>query len=229
MDIDSFLALDREVLSWFNDSDSLFLDQLVWLLTQGLTWIPMYVALFYLVIKNNETMTQIMIIVGCVALCLLLSSGVTNGIVKPLVARPRPSLDPLFKYTVQVVDGHRNSGFSFFSAHAANTMAIAVFFCLLVRDRLLSGTLLLWSLVNAWTRLYLGLHYPSDILCGLLWGTVAGLVGYAVFYRLYYKTSPPVTYISSQYTNTGYSRSDIDVVLTVLVLTVAVLILMALR
>ncbi len=229
MDIDSFLALDREVLSWFNGSDSLFLDQLVWLLTQGLTWIPMYVALFYLVIKNNETMTQIMIIVGCVALCLLLSSGVTNGIVKPLVARPRPSLDPLFKYTVQVVDGHRNSGFSFFSAHAANTMAIAVFFCLLVRDRLLSGTLLLWSLVNAWTRLYLGLHYPSDILCGLLWGTVAGLVGYAVFYRLYYKTSPPVTYISSQYTNTGYSRSDIDVVLTVLVLTVAVLILMALR
>lgn len=229
MDIDSFLALDREVLSWFNGSDSLFLDQLVWLLTQGLTWIPMYVALFYLVIKNNETMTQIMIIVGCVALCLLLSSGVTNGIVKPLVARPRPSLDPLFKYTVQVVDGHRNSGFSFFSAHAANTMAIAVFFCLLVRDRLLSGTLLLWSLVNAWTRLYLGLHYPSDILCGLLWGTVAGLVGYAVYYRLYYKTSPPVTYISSQYTNTGYSRSDIDVVLTVLVLTVAVLILMALR
>lgn len=229
MDIDSFLALDREVLSWFNGSDSLFLDQLVWLLTQGLTWIPMYVALFYLVIKNNETMTQIMIIVGCVALCLLLSSGVTNGIVKPLVARPRPSLDPLFKYTVLVVDGHRNSGFSFFSAHAANTMAIAVFFCLLVRDRLLSGTLLLWSLVNAWTRLYLGLHYPSDILCGLLWGTVAGLVGYAVFYRLYYKTSPPVTYISSQYTNTGYSRSDIDVVLTVLVLTVAVLILMALR
>lgn len=229
MDIDSFLALDREVLSWFNGSDSLFLDQLVWLLTQGLTWIPIYVALFYLVIKNNETMTQIMIIVGCVALCLLLSSGVTNGIVKPLVARPRPSLDPLFKYTVQVVDGHRNSGFSFFSAHAANTMAIAVFFCLLVRDRLLSGTLLLWSLVNAWTRLYLGLHYPSDILCGLLWGIVAGLVGYAVFYRLYYKTSPPVTYISSQYTNTGYSRSDIDVVLTVLVLTVAVLILMALR
>lgn len=229
MDIDSFLALDREVLSWFNGSNSLFLDQLVWLLTQGLTWIPMYVALFYLVIKNNETMTQIMIIVGCVALCLLLSSGVTNGIVKPLVARPRPSLDPLFKYTVQVVDGHRNSGFSFFSAHAANTMAIAVFFCLLVRDRLLSGTLLLWSLVNAWTRLYLGLHYPSDILCGLLWGIVAGLVGYAVFYRLYYKTSPPVTYISSQYTNTGYSRSDIDVVLTVLVLTVAVLILMALR
>ena len=229
MDIDSFLALDREVLSWFNGSDSLFLDQLVWLLTQGLTWIPMYVALFYLVIKNNETMTQIMIIVGCVALCLLLSSGVTNGIVKPLVARPRPSLDPLFKYTVQVVDGHRNSGFSFFSAHAANTMAIAVFFCLLVRDRLLSGTLLLWSLVNAWTRLYLGLHYPSDIFCGLLWGTMAGLVGYAVFYRLYYKTSPPVTYISSQYTNTGYSRSDIDVVLTVLVLTVAVLILMALR
>lgn len=229
MDIDSFLALDREVLSWFNGSDSLFLDQLVWLLTQGPMWIPMYVALFYLVIKNNETMTQIMIIVGCVALCLLLSSGVTNGIVKLLVARPRPSLDPLFKYTVQVVDGHRNSGFSFFSAHAANTMAIAVFFCLLVRDRLLSGTLLLWSLVNAWTRLYLGLHYPSDILCGLLWGTVAGLVGYAVFYRLYYKTSPPVTYISSQYTNTGYSRSDIDVVLTVLVLTVAVLILMALR
>lgn len=228
MDIDSILALDRQLLAVFNGSDSLYLDQLTMLLTQGVTWIPMYVALFYLVIKNNETMTQIMIIVGCMALCILLSSGVTNGIVKPLVARPRPSLDPLFKYAVDVVDNHRNSGFSFFSAHAANTMSVAVFFCLLVRDRILSIMLFFWAVLNAWTRLYLGLHYPSDILCGMLWGAIAGGIGYWVLYKLYYKVSPHLSYISQQYTSTGYSRIDIDVVLSVFIMTVAVVMLMAL-
>lgn len=229
MDINSLLELDRQVLLLFNGSSSLFLDQLTVLLTAGVTWIPMYVALFYLVIKNNETMTQIMIIVGCAALCILLASGVTNGIVKPLVARPRPSLDPLFKYTVEVVEGHRNQGFSFFSAHAANTLSLAVFISLLVRDRLLSFMLFFWSLLNCWTRLYLGLHYPSDILCGLLWGGAAGVIAYVVFRRLYYHVSPHLSYISQQYTSTGYSRNDIDVVLAVFIMTVGVVILLAQR
>ncbi|MBM6993311.1 MAG: phosphatase PAP2 family protein [Prevotella sp.] len=214
---ESLIHLDQQLLLWFNGSDSLFVDRFAEVLTSGLTWIPLYLALFYLVVKNNETMLQIALIVGCSALCILLADGVAEGIVKPLVGRWRPSNDPYFKYMVDVVGNHRGTDYSFFSAHAANTMSIATFYGLLVRNKLFSVSLIVWSLINCWTRMYLGLHYPSDILCGLLWGVIAGTISYVVFHKFYYKVSPKINYISSQYTSTGYSNIDIDIVMLAIV------------
>ena len=77
--------------------------------------------------KNNETIQQVGLVMGCTLLALILAGGVDNLIVKPLVARPRPSSDPIIKYMVDVVAGYRGKDFSFFSAHAANTMAVATF------------------------------------------------------------------------------------------------------
>ncbi len=228
MALDGLIALDQELLTWFNGNGSLFLDNLVMILTAGVTWIPLYVALFVLVMKNNETMSQIMLIVGCAALCILLADGVADGIVKPLVGRPRPSNDPVIKYAVDVVGNYRGSGFSFFSAHSANTMSLAVFFSLLVKDRFLTVSLLLWSLLNGWTRLYLGVHYPGDVLCGFIWGAIAGCLAYLVFYKIYFKISPKLNYISTQYTHSGYSKDDINMIIAVLVFILAVAVIGAL-
>ena len=173
-------------------------------------------------------MVQIALAMGCAGLCILLADGMTDGIMKPLIARPRPSMDPCLKYVVNVVSNHRGSGFSFFSAHAANTMSLAVFFSLLVRNKLFTTVMVAWSLLNCWTRLYLGLHYPIDILCGIVWGLIAGLVSYLVFRKFYFKVSPKFNYISSQYTATGYSKVDIDVVMTVVVMILAVVMLLSL-
>lgn len=229
MTLDHLIDFDQRLLLLLNGSDSLFLDHLVELLTWGFTWTPLYIALFYLVVKNNETMFQIALTVGCAALCILLADGMADGIVKPLVGRPRPSLDPYLKYIVDVVNDHRGSGFSFFSAHAANTMSLAVFFSLLVRSRLLTIVLVAWSLLNCWTRLYLGMHYPIDIVCGVLWGLVSGVVSYMVYHKFYFKVSPKINYISSHYTSTGYSTTDIDVVMTVVVVVLAVAVLLSLQ
>lgn len=229
MTLDHLIDFDQRLLLLLNGSDSLFLDHLVELLTWGFTWTPLYIALFYLVVKNNETMFQIALTVGCAALCILLADGLADGIVKPLVGRPRPSLDPYLKYIVDVVNDHRGSGFSFFSAHAANTMSLAVFFSLLVRSRLLTIVLVAWSLLNCWTRLYLGMHYPIDIVCGVVWGLVSGVASYMVFYKFYFKVSPKINYISSHYTSTGYSTTDIDVVMTVVVVVLAVAVLLSLQ
>ncbi len=203
--------LDQTLLLWFNGGGSLFTDNLALLLTAGLAWLPLYLALFYMVVKNNETMMQIVVIIASVALCVLLSNGVDNLLVKPLVARPRPTLDPAFRYVVDVVQGHRESGFSFFSSHAATTMGIATFFALLIRSRLLTLTMVCWSLLLCWTRLRLGFHYPTDILAGLFWGIVSGSVSYWAYYKFYYKINPKINYISSHYTATGYATVDIDV------------------
>ena len=219
-DIQNLLQLDQELLLTLNGSNSLFLDGWMTYLTSGFTWIPLYISLLYLVIKNNETMAQILLILGCSLLCVAMPDGVADFLVKPLVGRWRPSNDPIIKYTVRVVGGMRGGDYGFFSAHAANTFSIAMFFCLLVRSKVLNISLILWSLVNCYTRMYLGLHYPLDILCGLLWGGVVGILAYIVYYKIYSRIAPANNYISTQYTSTGYSLSDVDIVELVLVLTI---------
>ena len=148
LDIQTFLANDRLVLSWFNGSNSVFLDGWMSALTSGFTWLALYASLFYLVVKNNETMGQIMLVVGCALACVGLADIMADVIVKPLVERWRPSNDPIFKYDVSVVEGYRGTSYGFFSAHAANTFSLALFFCMLVRSRVLSVALVLWSFVN---------------------------------------------------------------------------------
>ena len=148
-DIQNLLQLDQELLLTLNGSNSLFLDGWMTYLTSGFTWIPLYISLLYLVIKNNETMAQILLILGCSLLCVAMADGVADFLVKPL-----------------------------------------------------------------------GLHYPLDILCGLLWGVVVGILAYIVYYKIYSRIAPANNYISTQYTSTGYSLSDVDIVELVLVLTI---------
>lgn len=220
IDIQPILDNDRLVLSWFNGSSSVFLDQWMAVLTSGFTWMPLYAALLYLVIKNNETMAQILLVIGCVAVGVVAADVVADLWMKPFVGRWRPSNDPIYKYSVCIVNGVRGSDFGFFSAHAANTFTIAMFFCLLVRDRILGTTLVLWSLLNCYTRMYLGLHYPLDIICGLAWGAVSGSLSYCLFRRLYNRITPANNFVSSQYTATGYNLRDIDIVMLVFVCTI---------
>ena len=219
MDFSKIQDMDMQVLSLFNGSDNIMLDQMVQILTSGLTWIPLYVMLFFVVIRNNETMGQIALVVGSAIFCVLFADGLVDGIIKQLAERWRPSNDPTFKYMVQVVDDIRLKGYSFCSAHAANTMSLAVFFSLLVRSKLLTITLVTWSLINCWTRLYLGVHYPSDILCGMIIGIIVGILVYLLYHKIYLRISPKINYISNQYTSTGYDHDDIDKAMVILMLT----------
>ena len=214
-----FYELDLALLHFFNGSQSAIFDQFILTLTNGLTWIPLYIALFIMVLKNNESMSQIFIIVGCCALGVIFSAGLDDLLIKPLVARPRPTQDLVVKYTIDTALGYRESNFSFFSAHAANTFTVAIYMIFLVRNRAFTIAMALWSLFNCYTRLYLGVHYPSDILCGLLFGAIVGSVAYWLHLRLYYKVTPHFRYVSEAYTKTGYSIGDIDMVIATLVLT----------
>lgn len=219
MDFSKIQDMDMQVLSLFNGSDNIMLDQMVQILTSGLTWIPLYVMLFFVVMRNNETMGQIALVVGSAIFCVLFADGLVDGIIKQLAERWRPSNDPTFKYMVQVVDDIRLKGYSFCSAHAANTMSLAVFFSLLIRSKMLTITLVIWSLINCWTRLYLGVHYPSDILCGMIIGIIVGILVHLLYYKIYLRISPKINYISNQYTSTGYDHDDIDKAMVILMLT----------
>jgi len=219
MDWQILIDLDKQLLLWFNGSPSLFLDTLVRTLTNGVTWIPFYLTLFYVVIKNNENVQKILLVLTSAGLCVLLAGTVDDAIVKPLVGRWRPTHDPQIGLLVDVVDGYRGGKYGFFSAHASNTFSIAVFFWWLIRSRLLTTAMVIWSLTNCWTRLYLGVHFPGDILVGLCWGAIVGSAVYWFYLRVLRRLSTGMSFNSSHYTKTGYLCSDVDVPVSMLVFT----------
>ena len=184
MNYSTLYDADKTLLMVFNGSHCPFVDRLAVTLTCGYMWIPLYIALLLLVINNHKTVVQISLVIGMALLAIVLSEGMADLIVKPLIARLRPIHDILMQDSVQVVNNYRAEGYSFFSAHASNTMAVAVFFSLLVKDRLFACTLITWALVNCWTRLYLGVHYPSDIIVGVVWGSVSGLFAYTIYNKV---------------------------------------------
>ena len=223
--MEELIQLDKQLLLWFNGSDSLFLDGLVKTLTTATTWIPLYLGLFYLVLKNNDNEQKVLHVLGCAGLCVFLAGSLNDLFVKPWVARWRPSRDPEIAMLVDVVNGYRGGRYGFFSSHAANTFSLAIFFTLLVRSKVLSVAMILWSLLNCWTRLYLGVHFPGDILCGLLWGGVVGTGMWFLHQHIYKKINTQDFYVSTQYTATGYQKSDVDIVICILLLTIVYAIL----
>lgn len=223
--MEELIQIDKQLLLWFNGSDSLFLDGLVKTLTTATTWIPLYLGLFYLVLKNNDNVQKVLLVLGCAGLCVFLAGSLNDLFVKPWVARWRPSRDPEIAMLVDVVNGYRGGRYGFFSSHAANTFSLAIFFTLLVRSKVLSVAMVLWSLLNCWTRLYLGVHFPGDILCGLLWGGVVGTGMWFLHQYIYKKINTQDFYVSTQYTATGYQKSDVDIVICILLLTIVYAIL----
>lgn len=210
---------DKTLLMVFNGSHCPFVDRLAVTLTCGYMWIPLYIALLLLVINNHKTVAQISLVIGMALLAIVLSEGMADLIVKPLVARLRPIHDTLMQDSVQAVNNYRAEGYSFFSAHASNTMAVAVFFSLLVKDRLFACTLIVWALVNCWTRLYLGVHYPSDIIVGVVWGSVSGLFAYTIYNKVKDTRRLSVS-DNAATTDMAYRRSDINRVICVMELLV---------
>ena len=195
--------VDRVALLAVNGSDSLFLDSVVHILTTPITWVPFYISLFYLVLKNNNSLQRIAFIVGCAGLCILFAGAVDDLIVKPTVARWRPTHDPVIGTLVDVVNGYRGGKYGFFSAHACNTFSIAIFFCWLVRSWALSLNMILWSLVNCWTRLYLGVHFTRHM------------------------RAEGRRYISTDYTDGGYERPSCDIPVAVFYFTLIIALLIA--
>lgn len=220
---DSFVSMievfDKQCLLTVNGSDSLFIDRVVVTLTTAATWIPLYISLFYIVLKNNDSLQKVLYILTCAGLCVLLAGAVDDMLVKPTVARWRPARDPEIGLLVDIVDGYRGGKYGFFSAHASNTFSIAIFFCWLVRSRLLSLSLIIWSLTNCWTRMYLGVHFPGDIVVGLTWGSIVGSMVYYLYYRLTRHMASSRHYTTSKYTVTGYERPDCEIPVAILVFT----------
>lgn len=175
--MDTLISFDTTLTLLLNGSESLWLDRFAMLCTKAWVWVPLYIVLIYNIITCTKRPTLWYIIAGAV-LCVLISDQVSSSIVKPLVCRPRPTHDPAIMHLVDTVNNYRGGHYGFFSSHAANTMSIAVFISMIMRRHSAAIALFFWSLLNCWTRLYLGVHYVGDILVGLAFGAAVGITIY---------------------------------------------------
>jgi undecaprenyl-diphosphatase len=171
--LEKILTLDKEWFIYLNGLGSETYDGLWLLITKQINWIPLFILLGYLIFKKLGT-KQTLFLLLFIAILLTITDQVTN-LFKNGFQRLRPCNNPEINSFIRVVQV-RNS-FSFFSGHAANTMAVATFLYLIMKRYFkYFGILFLWPLIFAYSRIYLGLHYPSDIICGYLFGAIIGFL-----------------------------------------------------
>lgn len=137
MDIQQYIAADKELLLNLNGSQSLFWDGFMWVATSTIVWVPVAAMLLYIIIKNNKIQEALLTIV-MIALVITLADQIASGLCKPFFARFRPTQDPNIMYMVDIVNGYRGGRFGFISSHAANTFAISVFLSLLIKRKSLT-------------------------------------------------------------------------------------------
>ena len=177
--LEFLIELDQKVFFVLNGFHSPWLDQVMYWITKTEFWIPLYAGLLYLVIKNFKKKSWI--IVGCIIITIVLADQITSSGMKPFFQRLRPSRDPELKEMVHIVNGYRGGKYGFASSHAANTMGIAFFFWLLLTSRYRwIWVLFVWATIVAFSRIYLGVHYPGDIVVGMLFGLLSGYIGFTL-------------------------------------------------
>ncbi|KUJ62064.1 phosphoesterase [Flavobacteriaceae bacterium CRH] len=179
--LENIKELDTNLLVYLNGLGSETYDGFWLFITNQLYWTPFFLFLFYIIYKKIGG-KQTLYIVLFIAILIIFTDQVTN-LVKYNFQRLRPCNNPEINTHIRLVLIRKS--YSFFSGHAANTMAVATFLYLILKGRIkYFGFLFLWPLIFAYSRVYLGVHYPGDILTGYFFGALFGFLLFLVYRKL---------------------------------------------
>ena len=187
--LERLLHIDTDILLAINGWHAPWADTLMWIVSAKTTWIPLYLLLIGLLvwryrqpaptpIKWLQKVPACVVMIVVIALAVGAADFIASGILKDWVARPRPSRVPELEGVLHLVNGYKSGQYGFVSSHAANTMAVALLFSLIWRNKIATVGLMLWVAANCYSRMYLGVHYPTDILGGLIVGSLVAVGGY---------------------------------------------------
>ncbi|MBC5835331.1 phosphatase PAP2 family protein [Flavobacterium sp. F372] len=178
--LEEVINLDKKLFIFLNNLGSEPFDGIWLLVTKQFNWIPFFLLLLVILYKKIGT-KQLVIVLLTVAALITFTNEITD-LIKFSVQRIRPCNDEELVGLIRIVKDSET--FSYFSGHAANSMAAMMFVFLVLRSYYkYSYLIFLYPLIFAYSRIYLGLHFPLDIISGYIFGTLVGIL----FYRLYLK------------------------------------------
>ena len=186
--VEKILVYERDLFFMLNGSDSPFLDRFMWLYSGKAVWLPLAFFILVVLLYKKKWRESILILLAIV-LVITLCDQFASHVCKPIFTRFRPTHHPDFMDQVKTVFDYRGGRYGFISIHAANAFGFATFMSLLFRYRLFTWTIFLWAALTAYTRVYLGVHFISDIVPGAIAGVFFGWL----VYWLYVKVRPVVT------------------------------------
>lgn len=176
--LDWLIDLDKTLLLFCNGTHYPFLDTFFWIVTSKWLNIFLIVPLLYIIMRGRLWKEALLVVVA-IALTVTICDQVASSVCKPLFERLRPTHDPTL--SVITVNGYTGGLYGFISSHAANSFGVAIFLALLFRNKLFTIAILFWAAMVSYSRIYLGVHFPGDILAGALWGAIAGWAVYTLY------------------------------------------------
>ena len=178
------LGLDSQLFLFLNGLHADWLDPVMIAITKMWVWLPLYLLLIYLVVKHyGRRCWWIFLAVGIVVLC---SDQLSAHVCKPLFHRLRPCYNADLQDFIYLPKGLAGGRFGFVSSHSANTFAIATFLTAALRKNVswTGWALYAWAFLSSYSRIYIGFHYPGDILAGLVLGVLIGLIIWKLYLSL---------------------------------------------
>ena len=182
--LEKIISIDKDFFIFLNSLGSPTYDNLWLLITKQVNWTPFFLFLAYLLYKKIglKNLGIVLIFIALILLCC----NESVEFCKITFKRLRPCNEPELKVIIRIV--HQSNSFSFFSGHAANSMATMTFlFLILKKHYKYSFLLFLYPLIFAYSRIYLGVHYPSDIITGYVFGATYGFIFYKGYQYLHNK------------------------------------------
>ena len=201
--VEGLLPMERDYFFALNGSDSLFMDNVMWTISGRFIWIPVFLFIIFLFFYRSNRKEAILVTIFLI-LVFAATDQISSSFFKPFFERFRPTHHPDFKDMVDMVNGYRGGRYGFISGHACNSFGIAVFLSLLFRNRLVTLSTLLWATINSYTRIYLGVHFISDILAGMIVGSLVAFLLY-LFYAAMRKS---IVHPPSSRSQSAYGRKE---------------------
>ncbi len=186
--MEALLELDRNLLLFFNEFSSPLFDNFFWVITSVMIWIPMYAAILYVIVKEQGMKAIITIL--ALALVVTLCDQISSNVFKDGFERLRPSREPANEGLLNIINGYRGGMYGFVSSHATNSFGLAVLTSLLFRYRWYTVFIVFWAVLNSYSRVYMGVHYPGDILGGLILGSLIGWFVYWLYEKVAVRFMP---------------------------------------